>query len=362
MFIERITSLQKLFPTWQIHALIVEHPIDVFYFTGLQMSAGRLIIGLTTSRLFVDGRYLGIAKSKSPIPVEESSEETQKQFTAQNGIQNIGFDSASMTYDQYKRLEKLFCNDSEESRLIAISAPSKDIRAIKTEEECEKMRASAHLTESAMRYVFENVLKEGVTEKECAWEFEKYCRERGAEKMAFDPIIAFGENASYPHHHSSDRRLQSGDPVLIDVGCVVDGYASDVTRTRWSKKVPQEFAKIHEITLLAQKAALNLCFPGTFVCDLDLAARKVMRQAGVEELFVHSLGHGIGLETHEFPRISLKGEDRDTKLQEGMVITIEPGLYVEGICGVRHEDTVIIRAEGPENLYKNLSDVYRPLA
>ncbi len=352
-FPKKITALQKLLPTWQSDALIIEYPIDLFYCTGLQMSAGRLLITVNAARLFVDGRYLGIARSTSPVEVEESSDENQREFLKKSKVKSIGFDSSQVTCDQYKLCEKLFCREGEDRELIAISAPCKNMRVIKTEEECEKMHRSADLTQAGVRYLY-NSLQVGLTEKECAWQLEKFCRERGAEKMAFEPIVAFGENTSYPHHHSGNRKLQEGDPVLIDVGCFLDGYASDVTRTKWSPKVPPRYAHIHEITVRAQKAALAICFPGTPLRDLDAAARSVMREEGVEELFVHSLGHGIGLETHEFPRISMKGQDRDTILQEGMVITIEPGLYVAGVCGARHEDTIIVRKEGPDNLYKDL--------
>jgi Xaa-Pro aminopeptidase len=187
-----------------------------------------------------------------------------------------------------------------------------------------------------------SLLQPFVTEKELAWEFEKYCRERGAERMAFNPIIAFGENTSFPHHSTSDRPWKEREPVMIDVGCVLNSYASDVTRTLWSSDVAPPYARLLEIVQSAQKAALALCKPNTRIGDLDAAARQVMRQEGVEELYLHSLGHGIGLETHEFPRVSIKADERDTPLEEGMVITIEPGLYVAGVCGARHEDTIIV--------------------
>lgn len=351
---ERIAAVQALFPTWKADALVVDHPVDLFYLTGLRLSAGRLLISGRAVQLFVDGRYFGIAKAKCPLPVAMLEEAAQENFLLQNAVQKIAFDSASMSCDQYAKCKKVFCKDKEKRELISVSSPLKSIRLIKTEEECEKMRKSAALTKEGMRFLYAS-LRPGVKEKELAWMFEQYCRERGAEKMAFEPIVAFGENTSYPHHHPTERTWRAGEPVLFDIGCIVDDYASDVTRTIWSKKVPNEFARLYEIAVSAQKAALAICIPGTRLGDLDAAARQVMRDEGVEELFTHSLGHGIGLETHEFPRISQKADERDTLLKEGMVITIEPGLYASGICGVRHEDTVIVRKEGPENLYQDLN-------
>ncbi len=352
--LERITALRGSFSAWQCDALLVDHPIDLFYLTGLRMSAGRLFITRGAAQLFVDGRYFEIAKSKVPSSVEVArlEEDSQKRFLAQAGIRKLAFDSATMSYDRYEKCNLSF--GEGERVLVAIPSPLKNFRAIKTEEELVKMRKSAALTKEGLRHLC-TILTPGVKEKDLAWEFEKFCRERGAEKMAFEPIIAFGSNTSFPHHRASDRPLLAGDPVMIDVGCVLNDYASDVTRTLWSAKVPPEFFRLQKIVVRAQKAALSICLPGTSFGDLDAAAREVMREEGVEELFAHSLGHGIGLETHEFPRISLRAEERDTRLKEGMVITIEPGLYAPGICGARHEDTVIVWEKGPENLYEDLT-------
>jgi Xaa-Pro aminopeptidase len=194
-------------------------------------------------------------------------------------------------------------------------------------------------------------LKKGITEKEVARRFEIFCLEKGAEGLSFTPIIAFGKNGAMPHYRSQDVVLKEGDAVLIDIGVVLDNYHSDMTRVLFYKKKNRYLSHLYEIVKKAQKNALKLCRPGVKLKELDLAARKVMREEKVEDLFLHSLGHGIGLQTHEFPRIKYNGDDRDVVLQSGMVFTVEPGLYVPGKGGVRYEDTIVITPSGYKNFY-----------
>jgi Xaa-Pro aminopeptidase len=169
--------------------------------------------------------------------------------------------------------------------------------------------------------------------------------------MAFEPIIAFGANSALPHHRASETKLKAGDVILIDIGVVLNNYRSDMTRVILPKK-PSAFVKqIYTIVREAQQAALDLCKPGVPLKALDLATREVMRKADVETHFVHSLGHGVGLDIHEYPRIKFDGEDKEVILKPGMVITIEPGLYFPKQFGVRYEDTIAITKTGYENFY-----------
>jgi Xaa-Pro aminopeptidase len=190
-----------------------------------------------------------------------------------------------------------------------------------------------------------------VVEKELAKRFEIFCLENGAEGLSFSPIIAFGPNSAMPHYRSQDAQLKKGDVVLIDIGVVCDGYHSDMTRVLFFEQEDPYLSKLYEIVKRAQHSALQMCRPGTKMGQLDRAARSVMKEEGVEELFIHSLGHGIGLEVHEFPRIKFDGEDKDVVLETGMVFTVEPGLYVPGTGGVRYEDTILITDAGYENFY-----------
>ncbi len=330
-------------------ACLLEDPIDLYYFTGLPLSAGSLLISPKASALFVDGRYYTIAKKYSPVEVFLKEQESVKKFFEQNEVERIAIDSTQLSVDAFEQMKKGFPKTS----WITIPHLTRPLRVIKDMEELAKMRRSAHITKEAFLFAAKT-LKEGITELEVAWKFESFCREHGATKMAFEPIVAFGDHSAFPHHRSGNRKFRQSDVVLIDVGCVFDSYASDMTRTLIPVDAPKEMQKIAQIVKKAQAAARKLCKAGVKVKELDEAARSVMRKEGLEAYFTHSLGHGIGLETHEFPRLTSKGPESETILQEGMVVTIEPGLYLPELGGVRHEDTVVVMKDGIENFYEDL--------
>ena len=346
---KRVRSLTDLIQSRSYQACLFEDPIDLYYFTGLSLSAGSLLIAPHASILFVDGRYLEMAKAHSPIAVLAKENEHLKEVFQKNAIDTIAIDSSKISVESFEQKKREFPLIQWE----AIPNLTRSLRVIKNEEELSKMRHSSQITKQGFLFACQQ-LKEGISEQELAWVFECFCREHGASRMAFEPIIAFGENSAFPHHHCTHRKFRIGDVVLIDVGCVVDFYASDMTRTLISSHVSQEMQRIGKIVKQAQRAARQVCKAGMKVKEVDEAAREIFRQEGLEKYFTHSLGHGIGLETHEFPRLTSKGVEGDTLLKEGMVVTIEPGLYLPGIGGARHEDTVIVRQEGIENLYEDL--------
>jgi Xaa-Pro aminopeptidase len=325
-------------------ACLVENPVDLFYLTGLQLSCGTLVVAEKESCLFVDGRYLQKAQEEAPMPAALIGD---KELTAYlKKYKTLAFDSKWTSYERCLKWQKL----ARRGSLVPVAELLKEGRALKDEGELDKLRRSAQLLWKGFKHL-QGILKEGMTEKEAALEFELFCRKNGAQGLAFEPIIAFGANGAMPHHHSTGARLKKGEAVLVDIGVIVDHYRSDMTRVLFFKGADPQIEKMYAIAKQAQAAALALCKPGTKVKELDLAARAVLKKEKMEELFVHSLGHGIGLETHEFPRLSAKGQDKDVPLKAGMVITIEPGLYLPGIGGVRYEDTVIITKTGYENLY-----------
>jgi Xaa-Pro aminopeptidase len=212
------------------------------------------------------------------------------------------------------------------------------------------MRNSANLLWRGFEFI-QSSLKVGVTEKEISKKFEIFCLEQGGEGLSFEPIIAFGASSAMPHYRSQNVPLTADRIVLVDIGVKLDGYHSDMTRCLFFGKEDPYLSRLYEITQKAQRSALAECRPGQTVKQIDLAARHVYKKEGVEELFVHSLGHGIGLEVHEYPRIKFDTEDKDLVLEEGMVFTVEPGLYVPGVGGVRYEDTIVITSDGYENFY-----------
>ncbi len=334
---------------------LIDDPILIFYLTGVELSLGRLWIGREKKALFVDGRYFEYAKKTNACDVFLSKEENLFSFFLSLNKKeiNIGFDSSNVSVFSHQKLVQFGEKMKTEGVHILFSAltlPFRELRLIKEAKEIASLQRSAGLNWKGFEHVC-SLLKEGVSEAEIAWQFEKFCRETGAERMAFDPIVSFGENTSCPHHHPGDRKLKKNEIVLIDVGVMVDSYASDMTRTIFFGTPDPKLKEFYTIVQRAQRKALSLVKPGERLGSLDEAARGEITTAGFGDLFVHRLGHGVGLEVHEYPSIHKDGEDRDLILEPGMVFTIEPGIYQEGVGGVRYEDTILVTEAGFENFY-----------
>jgi len=328
----RLKALREKFKAWKVQGCLVEASTDLYYLTGLGLSRGRLVVTEEDVCLCVDGRYQQMAEEKSPFRIESYSVNLPE-----TGV--IAFDSLATSVDQAVRLKKKF------SRLKPIDGLLKEIRLVKDAAEISWMKKSAALARKGFLHV-RKIAKIGMTEAELSWEFEAFCRQKGASGVAFEPIIAFGENTAMPHYRPGKRRLKKNDLVLCDLGVIYNHYRSDMTRVFHFGKIDPQLAKMEAVVRAAFQASLKLCRPGTRIGALDEAARHVMRKAGMEGRFLHSLGHGIGLETHEFPIIRYDGADRNVRLESGMTITIEPGLYVPDLGGIRHEETVVITPKG----------------
>lgn len=342
-FSSRADTLRSFFAKWKVDGCLIENSIDLYYMTGLQLSLGLLAVLPGRAQLFVDGRYIAYAKKNSPFPVELLSKEAVISYLKEQP--SLSIDSHATSLERSDQLKELY-----KGTLKGIPQLLKDLRVVKDLAEIKAMKKSAQLLWKGFEHIRKS-LKVGVTEKDLALSFEIFCLKAGAEKLAFDPIIAFGKNSAYPHYRAGNAKLKKGDNVLIDIGVVVDQYHSDMTRTIFFGKPDSRLILLDTVVKKAHAAALELCKKGTKVGDLDKAARRVIEKAGLSDLVLHSLGHGIGLETHEFPRIKVQGEDHEVALRVGMVITIEPGLYLPGTGGIRHEDTIVITEKGYHNLY-----------
>jgi Xaa-Pro aminopeptidase len=329
-----LKKCKEAFPT----PCLIENPPDLLYLTGLTLSKGRLLLSKDQAILFVDGRYFEVAKKKAPCEVRLWEE--QKQFANQE----IGFDSTFVTYDGYLSLQKTF------PKLKPVPNPLRALRAIKTPEEVACLRKAAKLTWDGYRHVL-TLLKEGISEEALAFEFEMFCRKNGASAMSFSPIIAFGENSAYPHHRAGKTTLKKDQVVLIDVGAVVDDYAGDMTRIAYFGTPDPKIKRFEEIVRKAQRKAIEHVKPGIALGELDQIVCDEFEKANVKPLYIHSLGHGIGLETHEYPRVKVDGEDKNVIAKAGMVFTIEPGLYEAGVGGIRIEDMILVTPSGYENLF-----------
>ncbi len=223
------------------------------------------------------------------------------------------------------------------------------MREIKEQDEIRSMTAAADLMSKILSAVIEKP-RPGKTEKEIAWEIEGLAREGGADGLAFPSIVASGPNSALPHAVPTDRKLRSKEPITFDVGVKIDGYSCDMTRTVFLNGATPKFREIYKTVRKAQLAALEQIRPGIKSTVPDSTARKIIRDAGFGDYFGHSLGHGVGLATHEGPRL---GPEKPVDLKEGMVVTDEPGIYVPGLGGVRLEEMVLIEKDGPKILTRD---------
>src|SRR5581483_11495430 len=342
MTLTRIQKVQERLSSWGIDALIVSDTKDLLYLTGKDLSTGFLCIFPNASHLLVDGRYMEACKGLSNIQVELVSSQRKKELLSSAKI--IGFDSDATTYSSYEILSQV-----TSSSLKPLIGPIEDIRMIKEQEELQKIRASCKLCSSGFDFLLTRI-REGVTEKTLAKEFEIFCLEKGADSLSFPPIIAFGENGAMPHYRAGNRLLQKNEAILIDIGVVLNGYNSDMTRMVYFGTPPQEIQKICSIVINSQQAALQVCKAGISSSELYLISQEVISQAGYKEFYMHGLGHGLGLDIHEKPLLKKAEGVPEIKLTASMVITIEPGIYLPHIGGVRIEDTVIVTDAGCENL------------
>ncbi len=342
---KRISSLQKDLEEKELDGWLIEDPLDLYYLTGLSLSLGELWVSKKEAMLLVDARYLEEAKSKCTIFAALTSLAEKQGFLSRNRICKIGFDSAKTSFENAQKLFKL-----EEGKISWKGIPgiTQQVRKVKEEKELVLIRKSASLLWEGYLYI-KSILREGISEREVAKKFEIFSLEKGADGLSFEPIIAFGENSAYPHYRAGNRTLKRGDVVLIDIGLRVEKYASDMTRTLFFQTADPFLSNWLDLVIEAEQSAIASAKVGTLVSDLDKAARSVFKQANVEPYFIHSLGHGIGLEVHEFPRIRF--DVVGGSIEPGMVFTIEPGLYLPGKGGVRYEDMFIATETGLVNLF-----------
>lgn len=355
---ERLKRLQQHLKKENCDLLLIEDVTNIYYMTGLELSMGKLLVDSDNACLVVDSRYYENCQKQSPFPVQLLQENAIEDWICQRtSLSRIGFDSSKTSYERYLEIKKQMhalkkrLGGSKALKLVAINAPLRMLRCIKDAEEIALMKTAADLGSEGFDFLC-NSLAPGISELQLALELDIFWKRKGSKALAFDPIIAFGPNSSMPHYKPANRRLKEGDCVLLDIGVNVRHYHSDMTRVVFFGQRSKKMQEIYDIVREAQQRALQLCKPGTPIKALDAAARGYIAEKGYGERFTHNLGHGVGLEIHEAPMLSQKGPDKNIKLQEGMVITIEPGIYLPDIGGVRLEDCVAITANGYENLTK----------
>lgn len=356
-YLNRLIKLQNHLKDHHCDAMLIENPLNMLYLTGLNLTAGKLLVHSKGAHLVVDNRYFELCQKSSPYPTLQDGNptfEVHLSSTDFSFINTLAFDSETASYKNYQEIKKCIEIAKTQNRkisLVALENPVKKIRSVKDEFEISVLREAAALGSKGFDFVCSH-LKEGVTEIEIANELEIYWKRHGSKSVAFDPIIAFGANSSMPHYRASNEKLRKDHIVLIDIGVNYKNYHSDMTRVVFFGAPDSRLLPIYRIVKKAQELALEICKPGTLIGDIDARARDYIASQGYADNFLHSLGHGIGLEIHELPLIKNTPPYNKMPLEPGMVITIEPGIYLPGIGGIRLEDTIAINANGYENLTK----------
>jgi Xaa-Pro aminopeptidase len=327
--------------------LLVTDLINVRWLTGFTGSNGAAVVGRDGQLRFVtDFRYLTQSATELDADWERAiAPDLLAAFAAglPAGELRVGFDDATMSVKDHRRLASLVADGIT---LEGAGGLVEELRAIKDAAELDAIRASARLADDALTEVLGRGLV-GRTEREVALDLEFTMRRMGAQEISFPPIVAAGEHGALPHADPTDDPIPAGTLVVVDWGAQKDGYASDCTRTFATGELDPRDAEVYRVVLEAQEAALAAVRPGPTGREVDAVARSIIDAAGHAEHFGHGLGHGVGLDVHEGPRLSKQGE---TALAAGMVVTVEPGVYVPGAVGVRIEDLAVVTADGAEVL------------
>jgi Xaa-Pro aminopeptidase len=341
----RRTRLAERLAELELDALLVTRLANVRYLTGFTGSNGQLVVGAGTAVFFTDGRYDHQSSREVPDMQREVYTDAFVDRAAAwgraAGVSRIGFEAAGLTFKGWTDLRE---RTEDAFELVPTNGEVERLRAVKDEGEIERIARAQACTDAAFeRVVLGGGLRPGVTERAIARELEDAMRDAGSDDVAFDPIVAFGEQAAEPHHAPTDRALAAGDVVKLDFGALVEGYHSDMTRTVAFGAPGPELRELHQLVAAAQQSAIDAVRPGASAADVDRAARSVIQEAGYGDRFPHGLGHGVGLEIHEDPRLRW---DAREELSSGVVVTIEPGVYVPGLGGVRIEDMVEVTRDG----------------
>ena len=343
----KIRWLREKMKLLDLQGMIISNPVNIRYLTGI-VAEGVLLITRKENIFLTDGRYVEevnqILTIDDGIIVYEfkdfSTDEYENFFLF---CENVGFEENYVTYASYKEyMHKYKINNLQETEQIIEKQ-----RMIKDEEEIEKITKACEITDQCFTHLKE-FIKAGQTEKEIALEIEKYFKMNGADGLSFDTIVASGKNSSKPHAVPTDKKLELGDVLTIDFGCQYEGYCSDMTRTVFVGYIPEEAKFIYDLVLKNEEQTLDELKEGANVKLLSRMVENDFKLNGYD--LIHSLGHGVGLEIHEYPYLNTKN---DFCLKDNMVVTNEPGIYIPGKFGIRIEDTVLITKSGCINLTKS---------
>lgn len=342
---EKIAKLRELLEKNELDAILVTNPINRKYISGFTGTAGVAIISQNSTRFITDFRYTEQAAAQAEhftiVEHKGSIESEIKQQLSALNIKRLGFEKDNVTYASFERYEKNF-----EVNLIPVGGLIENIRLIKSPEELKILKRAGEIADAAYEHI-QSYIKPGVREIEIANELEFFMRKQGATSSSFDMIVASGYRSALPHGVASEKEIQTGELVTMDYGALYNGYCSDITRTVAVGQISDELKMIYDTVLEAQLRGVKGIKPGMTGKDADALTRDYISEKGYGEYFGHSTGHGLGLEVHEEPRLSHLSE---SVLEPGMVVTVEPGIYIPGVGGCRIEDDIVITETGNERM------------
>jgi Xaa-Pro aminopeptidase len=342
-----LDQLREKLETLELDAFWISKPENVRYLSGFTTpDDAKVLVTKNRAVLYTDARYAVQAEQESRVPVHVARFEEVYQH-AKPIVQGmrIGFESDAVLYEGFEELTNGLGAD-----LKAVKGLIDDMRLIKTFDEIEAIRRAAIIADAALEALLPK-LQPGVTERDFALELEFEMRRRGADGAAFEIIVASGERSAMPHGVASDKVIQNGDLVTIDWGARLNGYHSDCTRVYPVGEISSQLEDLYRAVLEANERGMAAVRPGARCKAVDAIARDYLKSVGFDKEFAHSLGHGVGLAVHELPKLSYRAEEAEV-LQEGMIVTVEPGVYLAGVGGARVEDLVVVTANGCEALTK----------
>ena len=339
---KRLERLRQLLEHQELDAILVSHTENRRYLSGFTGSTGWLLISQKHAFLAADFRYIEQSKREAVdfeiVNIKGDLPIWLPKLISELRLKKVGVEADHIPFIVYDRLCNEINNGNHQFQLIPTTNLVQSLRNVKEAGELECIIKAANLADAAFEYAA-SIIRSGITERELAWELESFLREKGSETLPFEIIVASGANSALPHARPSEQVICDGEPVVIDLGARVNGYCSDLSRTFCVGKGDKTFYKIYDIVLGSQLTALATIRAGMSGDQADKLSRTVIEQAGFGESFGHGLGHGVGLQAHESPRIAPNSIDL---LSDGMVFTVEPGIYVTGWGGVRIEDTVML--------------------
>jgi Xaa-Pro aminopeptidase len=347
---KRLAALRQEIDRLEVDAFLVSQPENRRYISGFTGSAGYLLVSRQHAVLATDFRYTEQSAAQAPdFHIYRLDGPFAKDFAGiarSMDAKRIAFESTHLTHAAFHRLEEACA--SENMELVPTEDVIVKLRAVKEPEEIARIERAIALADAAFERAVE-VLRPGMTERQVALEIERTIRDKGGDGLSFDTIVGAGPNGAMPHHLASDRPIREGEPIVMDLGAKFEGYCSDLTRTVFIGAPDDTYRKVYRTVSDAQRRAIEGIRAGMTGAEADALARDYITEAGYGDAFGHSLGHGVGLEIHEGPRLGRTSQDT---LEPGMMFTIEPGIYLPGWGGVRIEDVAILDDKGLRVLSK----------